>query len=262
MASGKAIIPSKPSVCFTVFFAEWVDSGFTLAHQLPGRPAVRAHNQAREMERSQSQPSLTPKLIVWMLPVYCATLNQFLLKRKFGFLSLEGKARILFWPNLGLVFNGLHSFMPLFISPNVLPCFCACFFWAILTLCHYKFFLATHFCCKVAHVFALNFLSIRSAQETKAIWMITWLLHDLRLLIGSVLIQITTESGEFVKPKHPKTVVFKNCFSVRIASTRSYISCMIPVCWFLRSIYRRSHFFSRFLSPFVFKPRFLEQINL
>lgn len=89
---------------------------------------MRAHNQARKMERSQSQPSLTPKLTVWMIPVYCDTLNQLLLKRKFGFLSLEGKARILFWPNLGLVFNGLHSFMPLFISPNVLPCFCACFF--------------------------------------------------------------------------------------------------------------------------------------
>lgn len=127
---------------------------------------MRAHNQAREMEGSQSQPSLTPNLILWMIPVYCDTLNQWLLKRKFGFLSLEGKGRILFWPNLGLVFNGLHSFMPLFISPNVLPCFCACCFWATLTLCHYKFFLATHFCCKVAHVFAENFRTISTRNQS------------------------------------------------------------------------------------------------
>ena len=96
--------------------------------------------------------------------------------------------------------------------------------------------------------------------------MITWLLHDLMLLIGSVLIQITTESGEFIKVlyrKHPKTVVFKHCFSVRIASARSYISCMIPVCWHLSQIDLPAlPFFLSLPFSICYKARFLEQIIL
>ena len=40
------------------------------------------------------------------------------------------------------------------------------FFLRDLTLCHYEFFLAIHFCCEVAHVFTLNFSSIRTRNQS------------------------------------------------------------------------------------------------
>lgn len=127
------------------------------------------------------------------------------------------------------------SFMPFFISPNILPCFCACFLWATLTLCHYTLFLATHFCCKAAHVFTLNF-SLISTRKSKQF-----------------------ESHGFCQSIIPKTSenIQKLLLSSIVFLSELPLRDHISLAWYLfagisaRSIYRRSHFFSRFLSPFV-----------